>query len=180
MFECKLSYFRSPVSNFLLKEGQSQSWLLGNKIITITTSGGAKVNARGLCENCYSLARKASAYRNDGPNPDDLQSASSGASSRRRHRSAAVSSSSVMVPLKMASQDDMTLRRKSQDHTNTGELTDNMELNLSSNSLNSNHSTHSDDSNGYSLQGPRRLSRESKEEKYQIVDSVLMGKTERS
>jgi len=34
---------RSPVAKFLLEGGQSQSWLLGNSIITLTTSSGAQV-----------------------------------------------------------------------------------------------------------------------------------------
>ncbi|KFM71943.1 Tuberin, partial [Stegodyphus mimosarum] len=46
---------RSPVSEFLLEKGQKSSWLVGNKIITITTSGcGTKSFKHGLCEQCYS------------------------------------------------------------------------------------------------------------------------------
>ena len=52
--------FRSKVADFLLAGGQSQSWLLGNKIVTVTTSGGYKVGKAGLCEKCLTLARAAS------------------------------------------------------------------------------------------------------------------------
>ena len=38
---------RSPATDFLLRGGQSQSWLVNNKIITVTTSGGAKVTKAG-------------------------------------------------------------------------------------------------------------------------------------
>ncbi|KAJ8037419.1 Tuberin [Holothuria leucospilota] len=49
---------RSPISEFLLVGGQSQSWLLGNKIITITTSGGStKMQDNGICEKCNALIR---------------------------------------------------------------------------------------------------------------------------
>ncbi|XP_038058921.1 tuberin-like [Patiria miniata] len=49
---------RSPVAEFLLAGGQSQSWLLGNKIITITTSGGSsRMQKNGICEKCQSLIK---------------------------------------------------------------------------------------------------------------------------
>ncbi|PIK60477.1 putative tuberin [Apostichopus japonicus] len=49
---------RSPISEFLLVGGQSQSWLLGNKIITITTSGGStKLQGNGVCEKCNNMIR---------------------------------------------------------------------------------------------------------------------------
>ncbi|XP_077979844.1 tuberin-like [Glandiceps talaboti] len=52
---------RSPVGEFLLAGGQHQSWLLGNKVITITTSGGGmKMNKNGLCDKCCSLVKKQS------------------------------------------------------------------------------------------------------------------------
>ncbi|ESP04643.1 hypothetical protein LOTGIDRAFT_61259, partial [Lottia gigantea] len=47
---------RSAVAQFLLKGGQNQTWLVGNKIITITTSGGSpKTSQNGLCEKCLVL-----------------------------------------------------------------------------------------------------------------------------
>ncbi|XP_022103490.1 tuberin-like [Acanthaster planci] len=49
---------RSPVAEFLLAGGQSQSWLLGNKIITITTSGGSsRMQKNGICDKCHSLIK---------------------------------------------------------------------------------------------------------------------------
>ncbi|XP_029054023.2 tuberin isoform X1 [Osmia bicornis bicornis] len=45
---------RLPAAKFLLKEGQSMTWLLGNKLITITTSGCSNKAMRGgLCDNCW-------------------------------------------------------------------------------------------------------------------------------
>ena len=50
-------FFRSLEAEFLLKGGQSQTWLLGHKLVTITTSGGGgnKFHTHGLCDKCLSL-----------------------------------------------------------------------------------------------------------------------------
>lgn len=45
---------RLPTADFLLKEGQSMTWLLGNRLITVTTSGcSSKAMRGGLCDNCW-------------------------------------------------------------------------------------------------------------------------------
>lgn len=45
---------RLPAADFLLKEGQSMTWILGNKLITVTTSGCSNKAMRGgLCDNCW-------------------------------------------------------------------------------------------------------------------------------
>ncbi|XP_045478155.1 tuberin isoform X2 [Harmonia axyridis] len=45
---------RTPTAEFLLNGGQSMSWLLGNKLVTITTSGcSQKVLKHGLCDKCW-------------------------------------------------------------------------------------------------------------------------------
>ncbi|KAG7209739.1 hypothetical protein KM043_011368 [Ampulex compressa] len=45
---------RLPTADFLLKEGQSMTWLLGNRLITVTTSGCSNKAMRGgLCDNCW-------------------------------------------------------------------------------------------------------------------------------
>ena len=50
--------FRTPVTTFLLDGGRSQSWFVGNKLITITTSGGtSKVTKTGLCQRCTASVR---------------------------------------------------------------------------------------------------------------------------
>ncbi len=44
------------MTEFLLTGGQTQSWLLGNKLITITTSGGgSRAQKNGVCEKCSQL-----------------------------------------------------------------------------------------------------------------------------
>ncbi|KAK0095925.1 hypothetical protein PV326_007052 [Microctonus aethiopoides] len=51
---------RLPAADFLLKEGQSMTWLLGNRLITITTSGcSTKAMRGGLCDNCWVACKAA-------------------------------------------------------------------------------------------------------------------------
>lgn len=49
---------RLPSAEFLLLGGQSMTWLLGNKVITVTTSGcSQKALKQGLCDKCLALCR---------------------------------------------------------------------------------------------------------------------------
>lgn len=49
---------RFPAADFLLSGGQSMTWLLGNKLITVTTSGcSMKALKSGLCDKCWLLCR---------------------------------------------------------------------------------------------------------------------------
>ncbi|XP_043279652.1 tuberin isoform X2 [Venturia canescens] len=51
---------RLPAADFLLKEGQSMTWLLGNRLITVTTSGCSnKAMRNGLCDNCWAACKAA-------------------------------------------------------------------------------------------------------------------------
>lgn len=46
--------FRHPTADFILEGGQSSTWLLGTKLITITTSGCTQKPVKsGLCGKCY-------------------------------------------------------------------------------------------------------------------------------
>lgn len=50
--------FRQPSAEFLLHGGQSMTWLLGNKLITVTTSGCSQKPIRNdLCDRCNHLCR---------------------------------------------------------------------------------------------------------------------------
>ncbi|KAJ8945060.1 hypothetical protein NQ314_009327 [Rhamnusium bicolor] len=47
---------RLPVAEFLLNGGQSMCWLIGNKLVTVTTSGcSQKVLKHGLCDKCWTF-----------------------------------------------------------------------------------------------------------------------------
>ncbi|KAK9888340.1 hypothetical protein WA026_000595 [Henosepilachna vigintioctopunctata] len=47
---------RTPIADFILSGGQSMSWLLGHKLITITTSGcSQKALKHGLCDKCLNI-----------------------------------------------------------------------------------------------------------------------------
>ena len=78
--------YRSPVATFLLQGGLSQSWLVQNKIVTVTTSGGATVGKAGLCDTCVGVARRFSGMRERAA----TQNAQSLVDKRRRHKSDAV------------------------------------------------------------------------------------------
>lgn len=96
------------MADFLLSAGQSQSWLIGNSIVTITTSGGSKVGKSGLCEKCLSIARTT---RHLTSSSDFLEQSDEG--NRRRHKSAAFSTIKEDVSLiPLVSQDDMSLNRR--------------------------------------------------------------------
>ncbi|XP_067671125.1 tuberin-like isoform X1 [Haliotis asinina] len=70
---------RSQLVQFLLSGTQNQTWLLGNKIITITTSGsGIKAANAGVCEKCIMLYHEAQEGRQPAMKRE-----------RRRHKSAA-------------------------------------------------------------------------------------------
>ncbi|XP_058838559.1 tuberin isoform X2 [Topomyia yanbarensis] len=50
---------RSPAAEFLLRGGQSNTWLVGHNLITITTSGCSAVPFRnGLCDRCFSMCKE--------------------------------------------------------------------------------------------------------------------------
>lgn len=88
---------RSPVSEFLLEKGQKTSWLVGNRIVTITTSGcSTKPFKNGLCERCSNLCMD---FKNSDPHEKDSifledesvreePSSSRKKDERKRHRSA--------------------------------------------------------------------------------------------
>ncbi|XP_064629998.1 tuberin-like isoform X3 [Lineus longissimus] len=116
---------RSPVTEFLLKGGQSQSWLVGNKVVTVTTSGGgSRVGKGGLCEKCVSLYKGSSQDEKESKEKEREDAHKVGvscedsqkqclASKRRRHKSAAVKSVTVSdIGLqKQTSKDDIQLCR---------------------------------------------------------------------
>lgn len=55
----KVLVCRSSVAKMLITGGQEQTWILGNKIITVTTSGcGQRPMRNGLCDKCIQLCRK--------------------------------------------------------------------------------------------------------------------------
>ncbi|XP_055596027.1 tuberin isoform X2 [Uranotaenia lowii] len=55
---------RSPAAEFLLRGGQSNTWLLGHNLITITTSGCSAVPFRnGLCDRCFAMCKDNSSTK---------------------------------------------------------------------------------------------------------------------
>ncbi|XP_032221463.2 tuberin-like isoform X2 [Nematostella vectensis] len=50
---------RTAAMDYLLSRGISKKWLVGNTIVTITTSG-TSIEPDGICDNCYALRDKIS------------------------------------------------------------------------------------------------------------------------
>lgn len=47
-----------PTAEFLLSGGQSMTWLIGNRLITVTTSGCSQKPLKyGLCDKCWTLCK---------------------------------------------------------------------------------------------------------------------------
>jgi len=56
---CGVTPKRDNLSQYLLSNGQSASWLLGNVIITITVSGCSQSGNRGgFCDSCFTYCRQ--------------------------------------------------------------------------------------------------------------------------
>ncbi|CAF4953558.1 unnamed protein product [Pieris macdunnoughi] len=69
---CSVKPHRSEAAEFLLRGGQATTWLVGHKLLTVTTSGCTQVAARrGLCERCATLCRPADASRPPHADPPD-------------------------------------------------------------------------------------------------------------
>ncbi|XP_060063486.1 tuberin-like isoform X4 [Ylistrum balloti] len=96
---------RSQEAEFLLKGGQTQTWLLGNKVVTITTSGGGnnKFGNTWLCDQCMAQIQGGEPPEKRPPQPDTP--------GRRRHKSAVVSRSSVQEASK-SSNDDIGIQAR--------------------------------------------------------------------
>ncbi|XP_037940239.1 tuberin [Teleopsis dalmanni] len=57
---------RLPAIEYILKDGLSQTWLVGHNLVTITTSGCPSAPLRnGLCERCAQLGKVTSLPAND-------------------------------------------------------------------------------------------------------------------
>lgn len=85
---------RSPTAEYLLANGHAMSWLIGNNVITITTSGCSSQAVRnGLCDRCILVCKSAkltaehSVSSNGGTSPE-ISSKSSGSESYRRYTKA--------------------------------------------------------------------------------------------
>lgn len=47
-----------PTAEFLLSGGQSMTWLIGNRLITVTTSGcSQRPLKQGLCDKCFTMCK---------------------------------------------------------------------------------------------------------------------------
>ncbi|GFY56311.1 tuberin [Trichonephila inaurata madagascariensis] len=113
---------RSPIAEFLLEKGQKSSWLVGNKIVTITTSGcGTKSFKHGLCENCYTSSHEMTkSLETVEPNfmePDTFDSRPAKFTSQRKRHCSAIQRTNTAFSKEILSnanksKDDITLHYK--------------------------------------------------------------------
>ncbi|XP_076040511.1 TSC complex subunit tuberin isoform X2 [Oratosquilla oratoria] len=105
---------RSAVAEILVSGGHQQTWLVGNKLITITTSGCTQRPLRqGLCDKCLHLCNKDKVA-----SQPERSAGDSSSMYRRRHKSELHRTISHEAKFKPQSKDDLhmrTLRRKSSD-----------------------------------------------------------------
>lgn len=92
---------RLPAAEFLLNGGQSMSWLVGNKLVTVTTSGcSQKVLKNGLCDKCWvycsaqNESRQSKSARSGSNETDDIGWASRQNSNEKSNNNTSVSSPS--------------------------------------------------------------------------------------
>ena len=95
---------RMPTANFLLKNGQTASWVIGTKVVTITTSICDQTSSRGpLCDRCHLLCGRLKSNGAEGGQSGSVEAVggrhkssetfpvnSEEESSRRRHQSDAI------------------------------------------------------------------------------------------
>jgi tuberous sclerosis protein 2 len=97
---CSTVPIKAPMVEHLLDRSKSETWLLGHKLITITTSGcGSRATANGLCDKCAKLCKSTESPPNEEiiidktddngvlPQSSDQFSSDSDKFLRRRHQS---------------------------------------------------------------------------------------------
>jgi tuberous sclerosis protein 2 len=63
---CSTVPIKAPMVEHLLDRSKSETWLLGHKLITITTSGcGSRATANGLCDKCAKLCKSTESPPNE-------------------------------------------------------------------------------------------------------------------
>lgn len=97
---------RSSTAKMLIGGGQEQTWIAGNKIITVTTSGcGQRPIKNGLCDKCLQLCQKDTTII-----PAEAFTPNASLPSRRRHRSELHRTISHEAKYKPQSKDDLHMR----------------------------------------------------------------------
>ena len=138
------TYFFSylATADFLLKNGQSASWIIGTKIVTVTTSTCDQVSNRGpLCDRCYLVCSRNKPDEGGRHKSSEGISSQCGSmqdrsgsiqdpddSSRRRHMSDQVGSPSKQLPpllMRRGSIEKVNNKRSNEDLTNLENLLEN-------------------------------------------------------
>ncbi|XP_067138379.1 tuberin [Centruroides vittatus] len=154
---------RSSVAEFLLENGQTASWLVGNKIVTITTSGcGTKAFKNGLCEKCYALCKNVL----DDESENETTKSIVEQSTRRRHRSAVNQTTNTEINYNFSrTKDDLLLHRQLPEGRLMESLTSISELKSSSSKVILTSSSAKSSENTSIIKPTDDLTPDSKEEK---------------
>ena len=112
---CSVQSRRSPIAEYLLKDGTSCTWLIGSVLVTITVSGcGQTASREGLCDMCCLLCSTTTTGSGTAAGPT-TGSAASPATLRKRHSSdfGVVRERPPVPDLKsLQSRDDIEIRQK--------------------------------------------------------------------
>ncbi|KAJ8727807.1 hypothetical protein PYW08_016192 [Mythimna loreyi] len=97
---CSVKPHRSDTAEFLFNGGQSMTWLVGHKLITITTSGCLQNSIKqGLCDRCAVLCKQ---HADSVSSPLPPLALHSSAASSDAHDAAAASSAPVTVQVQVS------------------------------------------------------------------------------
>lgn len=99
---CSASPKRLPAAEFLLSGGQAMTWLVGNRLITVTTSGCSQIPLKcGLCDKCWNMCkvdRDAEASRS-GSREKDREDPNSNKASRQNSDDKSNNNTSASSPV---------------------------------------------------------------------------------
>lgn len=100
---CSASPKRLPTAEFLLSGGQSMTWLVGNRLITVTTSGCSQLPLKsGLCDKCWNMCkveRDAETASRSGSNEKERDDGGSNRASRQNSDEKSNNNTSASSPV---------------------------------------------------------------------------------
>ncbi|XP_064478930.1 tuberin-like isoform X2 [Ornithodoros turicata] len=120
---CSSNPKRTPASEHMVKNGRSMTWLVGRKLVTVTTSGcGNRAFRVGMCERCYRTCRDSAEDDDDGEQLEKAQLRQheylNDKQGRRRHQSD-FQGRSVGRAVPGRTKDDLSLREVTTEQQNS-------------------------------------------------------------
>ncbi|CAG2101678.1 unnamed protein product [Medioppia subpectinata] len=114
---CSTVPLKSPMVEPLLDRSKSETWIMGHKLVTITTSGcGSRAVSNGLCDKCLNMCRNSD--NSDNSSNEDIQRNSNDVfqklSELKNNRSESVNTTDSDKLVRRRHQSDMGLVRRPQ------------------------------------------------------------------